>query len=418
VQDPKTILLICHSFPPYPGIGGRRWAKFAKYLQRDGHTVKVIASQNPFKTSSEWSNDVKGLDVTYLPFNYPSVLKKSTGLNLLDKIAYRLALAYVKTFGKGNYYDRSLFWKEQIIKAASEIIRKHQIKNVIVTCPPFHMAHHCLDLKTLFKDINLISDFRDLWTTDYSLSPLKHMSQQRQTYETSIEKEVLKSSDVVLTVSEEMVNEFRRIEPKANCHTLKNGFDEDDFVGDSPVRKSTDGKINLVFTGTLYTNLDNLFVPLLDALKKMRMEFPDHYKKLSFHFYGSAPEKIRALCSGEKSIKFYGTIPLKEVYRKISEADLCMLFLNDAYTFSLSTKFYEYVSQKKKIVLFSNQGKTADLIEQKDLGYWISPERTFDGLMNLIELSKSGAIHEWKTTLNIYEYSVKTITKQLEAYLK
>lgn len=418
MEEQKTILLICHSFPPYPGIGGRRWAKFAKYLSQNGHTVKVIASENPFFKKSEWLHDVKNMDVTYLPFNYPAVLKKDSSLSLLDKLKYRAALVYIKCLGKGNYYDRSLFWEKQILKTASALIDKHKIKNVIVTCPPFHIAYHCLKLKNNFPELNLITDFRDLWTGDFSLSGLKQMPDKRQSAEKEMEKEVLEKSDIVLTVSDKMTSAFKTQVPKCNCYTVPNGFDEDDFkyISDSPEKQNE--KITLVFTGTLYANLQNVFIPLVSALKKLKTEQPSLYNLLSFNFYGTVPHEIRTLCAGAEVIHIHGTIPLNEVYKKIGESDMCLLFLTDAYTFSLSTKFYEYVSQKKKIVVFSKKGDTSDFIEQNNLGYWISPDKSYEGLIKLIELYQTGQTVNWNSNLNINDFSVKALTKQLEKHLK
>jgi hypothetical protein len=418
VGGPKTILLICHSFPPYPGIGGRRWAKFAKYLSQNGHSVKIIASENPFSKRSEWLNDVKNADVTFLPFNYPFVLKKDTALSFFDKLIYRAALLYVKCFGKGNYYDRSLFWEKQIIKTSSDLISKHKIKNVIVTCPPFHIAFYCLRLKNIFPEINLVTDFRDLWSGDFSLSGLKLMSGKRQSEEIRMEKEVLERSDIVLTVSVKMTNAFKAQVPKCNCYTLPNGFDEDDFKNIADMPKKQNKKITFVFTGTLYANLQNIFTPLIKALKKLKAEQPELYSLLSFNFYGNIPHEIKTICSGNEAIHFHGSIPLNEVYEKISGSDMCLLFLTDAYTFSLSTKFYEYVSQKKKMIVFSKKGDATDFIEQNNLGYWISPENCYEGLIKLIELHKSGQTAYWNSTLNISDFSVKALTKQLEKYLK
>ncbi len=414
----KKILIICHSFPPYPGIGGRRWAKFAKYLSKSGHKVWVIAAKNPYSEQSQWTKDAQNEDVTYLPLKYPAVLKRAHHHSLYHKITYRLALAYVKLFGKGNYYDRSLFWEKQIVRSASEMISRHEIKNVIVTSPPFHLAYHCTKLKDRFKDINLITDIRDLWTEDYSLSALKTMSAERQEYEEKIEKEVLNRSDVVLAVSDQIINGFKKIVPVNNYHTLINGFDEEDFKNVQPILNKSKEKINLVFTGTLYVNLQNLFIPLIESLKKLKKEEPALYGMLSFNFYGHAPNELKHLVTDVDAINLHHRISLPEVYSKISEADLCLLFLTDAYTFSLSTKFYEYLSQKKKIVLFSNKGETSHFIETNHLGYWIAPENTYEGLKKIIELFKKGEIYKWDTALDIQQYSIKNITKELEKHLQ
>ena len=77
----KHILLASYVFPPYPDIGSRRWAKFAKYLARDGFNVHVVAARNPFKEQSLWTADIKheNIYLHYLPPFFPKnfiLLKK------------------------------------------------------------------------------------------------------------------------------------------------------------------------------------------------------------------------------------------------------------------------------------------------------------------------------------------------------
>ena len=70
----KKVLIVCYSFPPYPGIGGRRWAKFSKYIKLLGTEVFVISSKNPFNEKSNWTTDIEGINVTRLPLIYPKAL--------------------------------------------------------------------------------------------------------------------------------------------------------------------------------------------------------------------------------------------------------------------------------------------------------------------------------------------------------
>jgi hypothetical protein len=75
----EPILIICHGFPPVPGIGGRRWAKFAKELARRGHPVHVIRSTGPeHGPISLWAPDVQHPNIIAhpLPQRYPTVLMK------------------------------------------------------------------------------------------------------------------------------------------------------------------------------------------------------------------------------------------------------------------------------------------------------------------------------------------------------
>ena len=73
------ILLICHGFPPVRGIGGRRWAKFAKELARRGYTVHVIRSAgSKGRMDSLWSEDTRHEGIVHhpLPHAYPAVMTK------------------------------------------------------------------------------------------------------------------------------------------------------------------------------------------------------------------------------------------------------------------------------------------------------------------------------------------------------
>ena len=64
-------------FPPSPGIGGRRWVKFAKYFVRMSYDVKIItAKRNKKSTISNWIKDMTKLEglVDYIPSKYPYYL--------------------------------------------------------------------------------------------------------------------------------------------------------------------------------------------------------------------------------------------------------------------------------------------------------------------------------------------------------
>ena len=49
-------LFILFYFPPFARVGGRRWAKYLKYLYRQNHNFKVLAGD--YKTTSPWDKDI------------------------------------------------------------------------------------------------------------------------------------------------------------------------------------------------------------------------------------------------------------------------------------------------------------------------------------------------------------------------
>jgi len=89
----KKVAIVCYSFPPFPGVGGRRWAKFAKFLAMDGYEVYAIGAKNIFTEKSEWTKDVDhpGIHYISLPLMYPKVLIKGVK-TITDRIIYRTSL--------------------------------------------------------------------------------------------------------------------------------------------------------------------------------------------------------------------------------------------------------------------------------------------------------------------------------------
>jgi hypothetical protein len=273
--------------------------------------------------------------------------------------------------------------------------------------------HHSIKLKDWDSNLNLIVDYRDLWTDDLSMSALSSISQNRLDEELKMELEVLRNADCVITVSDFMTNKLKEKVRIKKAITIINGFDENDF--DSAMNKiSSNDVINFVFTGSLYKNIDSVFVPFCEAVQKLKINEPYLYSKLRFDFYGSSDLSSIALVKvmNLDCIHFHSTIPLNQVFKKISEADYCMLFLNDTYSFSLSTKFCEYIGLRKSVVLFSKQGIASNFITSNKFGFWINPERTYNDLLNLVE-SKDKILIDQSFELNRDKYSIKNITKEL-----
>lgn len=411
----KNILIISYTFPPYPGVGGRRWAKFAKYLTKLGYTVHVICSENPFNKESEWLKDIpSSLKIYKLPVKYPkSLILFPT--NIIGKIRYRFDKYLVKIFGNGNYYDRTIFWENNLITLAQKIIKQYNISNVIATGAPFHILGHSIKLKDIFPQINLMIDFRDYWVNDTSISVHSHLSENRKRFEEKLEKMVVEKADIVFTVADVMTHYFKEKYNKEACYTLINGFDEDDFEIIKNTYKEVDDTIKFVYTGSLYNQIDYVFVPLCDALLKLKNENFEIYQSLNFNFYGNQPIKYKNMVRDKKIdvIKFHPQVSLKDALLKIFNSDYCMLFLNQNYNFSLSTKFCEYIALNKKIAVFSDKGNATEFIVSKKMGFWLNPDTIYNDLLYVIKNKNS----EMENISEIREsFSIKSITNQLEKH--
>jgi len=416
---PNRILIISHTFPPGPGIGGRRWAKFAKYLAAKGHSVSVLAAENIYDSTSAWTNDVKGFTVEYLPYKYPKVLTLPVR-SFTDKIMYRLSLHYVKLADKGNFYDKSIFWKGQIGEKVKEYITSGKIDTVIVTGAPFRLVYYVTALKSAFKSVTFISDFRDLWTTDTEVSAFAGLSEARRQLEKEFEKRAVRNSDHIFTVAETMRSYFASLSEKNNCVLIPNGYDPQDL----PVmqaREQPKSSVNFLFAGTVYNNLDYILLPFFDGLAQLKKQQPEKYRLINFEFYGKFPDNYKRYIYDRDiadAVKINGEAPYDVVTDKLRQAHYGVLFLNDLYNYSFSTKFCEYVGQKKKILVVSNKGATVDFVVQNDLGLHIDPKNAQSGILRAIETVQS---NNFMIGSNLHFddsfFSIPGIVNTLENYL-
>lgn len=221
------VLLVSFVFPPSPDIGGRRWAKFSKYLHRKGYDVRVISNEVGNTEQSDWDHDVEELkgQITRIPSGYPKQLRVSNQ-TFTDKIKSRFALQIVKLRSQGSYFDHSIFWRKKLQKAVTEHL-KEGYKTVIVTCAPHRTALFLCELKIKNPDMRLIVDLQDSWDIKTTLHGFSTLSLKRKTYEMKVQGQVMRTADRVISVHEHMTEKYQKKYPEqsAKFYTLANGFD-------------------------------------------------------------------------------------------------------------------------------------------------------------------------------------------------
>lgn len=394
-------------FPPCNGVGGRRMAKFAKELAKNDFEVWVIYAQSS-KRESPWTKDVENENIKAIATNskFPEIFF-TTPSSFLDKVRYKLAWKKMERTVKANFFDRAAHWGPNLINKAQEIIEKNGITNVVATGGPFHTLYHAAKLKESFPNINLILDYRDQWIDNESFMGMKTIGKERLEMEKELEQFALNKADHVITVAEEMTRNVRMRSKNEQCgfHTILNGFDSEEII-QSDALESKGDKTKLVFTGTLYDGLEKILYPFFDAIAK---------RKVQADFYGTSPKEYQSYVKGKEysNIKFHGTIPLNMVYQKIQAADYCCLFLNDDHLFSTSTKYFEYLGMKKKILVVSNPGGLQDFVEENKIGYGLKPQNDFAELDVAID-KKSEVFPDF----DVNKYSTKAATKKLMELLK
>jgi len=419
----KKLLIISFSMPPSSDIGVRRWVKFAKYLKQKGHLIKIIAAHEHDPETSPWLKDAECLeeDLFFTNSGYPKYLGIRPQ-NFKDKVLYRVSLHYAKLRSGGNYYDKSNLWGPQLLKASRETIKKHDIKNVICTIPPFKIAWHLLQLKKEFPHINFIVDYRDPWINNKTAFGFMHLSAARFQTEKSAEKKVVQQYDKIIAVSEQMKEHFLNFIDETALNkkfiAIPNGFDSEDFV--HKAYKVSSGKekgfITVTFAGTFYDKSIHVLEKLIDSVNQIKADQSLGKNLLKFIFLGSMPQKAKDLVEANShSFTFLGKKNLHQTYELLANADYCSLFLTDDLNYSLSTKFYEYLAMQKPIISFSREkGANAKFIEKHGVGIGVD----FSTMPSVISsLMRGETIVAFKSNIDYSAFDVKNLAKKVEDIL-
>jgi glycosyltransferase involved in cell wall biosynthesis len=415
-MNSKNILIICYSFPPNPGVGGRRWAKFAKYLSKNNYNVHVVSNFNTSQKISEWVKDVKLDDITIHEQQvfYPNIFN-AVPKTVFEKFNYRFWLVFFKLFSKGSLYDKSFFWKHTVSKNVKKLIIDNEIKNVVVTGPPFRLLYFTALLKDELKNLNLIVDLRDPWTDNTSFFGFDTISPARMNFEKKMEKEVMLRANYVVSVNDYLTQIFKGKYPilKDKFITIFNGYDPDEIIVSDEVKNSKKDSIDFILTGSLYPDLEYVFLPFLKFLKNN--EHSEFLKKVTFHFYGQIDYNLEKVIKQYdlSSVKLHGFQKMDLVKQKVAQSDFCMMFTSPNHASNFNTKFYEYISMKKPIIHFSNDGDITDVIVKNRLGFAVRPNSFNEDFEKVLNQIKSNDFN-YNYDYDMKAFDIRHLTKEIE----
>ena len=383
----KNILIINYVFPPYPGIGGRRWAKFAKYLHRNGHQVFVIGAQNPFSYVSTFINDIKELpkeNLYYLPALYPKSMISPIH-SLADKYRYQFWYRVLPFFTKGNYYDRTIFWKRQVQEKAKELIHTKKIHTVIISSPPFHYAYHVLQLKDKYPFVKFIVDYRDEWTFN-NIHGYAIIGKARQAYEQYLEKYVCEKADYILSPAEDIINQYlKQRYPllSKKMILLNHSFDKDDFPDTGMTHKNS--SISFAYAGTMYA-AESFFQNIHLFLDRLSEKYPLIFNKVDIKFYTIGefvyPDILQKY-SDKLQINY--NVPANRLFQELKTVHYLFIFYNERAKNYFTTKFAEYLYLQKPLLYYGPEGKVSEYITTHKLGIHLKDGLFAEQLIHLLE---------------------------------
>lgn len=422
MPESKTILLIVPEFPPNGSIGGRRWAKFSKYLVRLGYTLKVIAFKPENSSSKEnWMSDIKHekIEVFYLPSRYPKILISSSR-NILSRIFKKIVYHLIRFVDGGIIEDKGIFFRKAMTAKAKELIAKYSIRNIICSGPSHRVCYYTTLLKEEYPELNVIVDFRDRWT-DGQVYGLINVSGRAFKKESAMQRYVCQKADYIIsTYSEyldELKNEYKDL-PESKFFHITHSFDPDDYKSfkSLPAQGYQQGKkIKFIYGGTVNTAaLNDSILPFFDALTRLKANNLPLYSKLQIVIYSDnflLHNHLRQFAL-QDIVSVFPQVSEDEFYSKVAQNDFLLMFLGEKWKNLITTKNITYLPFKRPIVLISNEGLVSRMIEKNKLGFVLSPTDCYDKMINLLEFYMDGRL-EFNEEFDLEKYSYIHATEKL-----
>jgi len=296
----KKVLIITYYWPPAGGPGVQRVLKFAKYLRDFNWEPVIMTVKNgdyPALDSELEKEIPQNLKIYKIPIWEPyNIYRKTTGLNKNDKIpvavlAEKKEKSLIKKIAKSirvNLFipDARIGWYFKAVRAGQKIIKEENINLIFASSPPHSIQLIGKKLKKRTK-LPLISDLRDPWTNIHYYQGFKRSKITRK-IDSAFEKSILKDTNLIITVSPTLKQNFKNIYSDVNCQVLFNGFDQTDFSNQTQ-NMNTD-KFILSYTGSFKANQNPL--TLWHSIKTLVNENYEFRKQLKLEFTGNVNPEI------------------------------------------------------------------------------------------------------------------------------
>ncbi len=381
MQPGEPVLIVSHTFPPYRGIGGRRWAKFAKELARRGHPVHVIHSRGADDLKgSLWNADVQehGIHGHPLPQRYPTVLFKRPLTGLHEKLMYRVWMRLLPVLVKGNWFDKAVFWERPFLAKAEALVRAHGIRHVVITGAPFRLLHFGLKLKQRCPGIVLTGDLRDPWSWGHVYGH-GTLGTTREAYERMLEAAVITGYDRIISPSAAIIDHLRSTyggDP-ARYVVVPHAVDPDDLG--EPVPRVNDGRFRMIYAGSLYgaQEAETYFDALVEGFGHARRLHPGAFAQCQLDLYITGHDvdryrrKVREAGLAD-TIRFHAPLPARELFPVVRQADLVLIFIPSGNKDFLGTKFNEIFFLRRPVLHVGVPGVVSRTITSKHLGASVS----------------------------------------------
>ncbi len=432
----KKVLIVTYYWPPSGGSGVQRWLKFVKYLPSFGWQPYVFTPENPafeIKDESLLKDVPVEAEIIKLPIWEPygifnalasifSKPKQTTFPAAKPSAKKQSLFQRLTNWIRANLFipDPRIFWKRPAVKFLHDFIADRKITTLITTGPPHSMHLIGLKLKQKNPTLHWLADFRDPWT-EWGLWEKLQVGAWAMKRHRALEQKVLKTADVVVSVTPFYVQRFEALSGKPAV-LLTNGFDEADF---SAIRYRKPEKFTIRHIGIVNEQRDP--VPFIEALQQL-IETDENFRTNTvMEFVGEVYQPFKDYVAARSALRewvqFTGNVTHEKVMEYYGSTSLLVLILTgyrDPHGF-FPGKLFEYIATGVPVLgIGPVKSDAATVLQQTGTGTMVESNDVAE-IKNLVLT----AFNHWQTatTPNIKKadlshYSRKAITGKLVNLLR
>jgi glycosyltransferase involved in cell wall biosynthesis len=403
----KKALVISFHYPPDAAVGAIRVAELTQHLKRNNiHPLVLTVKQESYdrvdSSKPEYRSDQgvlrtacwkppllqarDALKRLCAPKRHHCETGSSSSTNShVNGPSPQKASSLRRLFMTLNYFpDDKIYWLMPSLFRGLHAIRKHKFDYIISSSPPHSVAVIAYILSRM-SGIPLIIDYRDPWTVKHSPWTFPHRLETANRLERRLERRILQHASLVVLNTDEYREQLvscKLVHPN-KLLTVYNGFDPSvRQVHLSPRQRG----IAIAHFGTLYMDRNPAnFFRALDLLLDREAQL---MQDLSIDFFGSNLLDVETALTDRRCraiVRLNAPIPYAEALRRMAAADILLAFAQNQ-PFQIPAKLFDYIAQKKAILLLGSEGASFNLIRKINAGLCASLNEEQDILTALEKL--------------------------------
>jgi glycosyltransferase involved in cell wall biosynthesis len=379
------VLLVSFFFPPAGGGGVQRALKLASHLPALGVETHVLAPDDP-----RWVHGDGDLPlptkawVHRARFLGPQSRRPAEELRGKTGVDYWVTRAAL-TPQRLLVPDQKVTWNLTAIPAAIRLVREHRVDAVLTTSPPpsVHLVGAAVKRAT---GVAWVADLRDSIAANPHRRAESAVVRLKERAGSTVAGLVARRADAVVTVSEAIADEMRRLDPAGPVRVIPNACDYEDFEG---LAYRPGERFRITHAGSFFGKRTPR--PFLTALAESGL---DLVVRFVGDFRSTDREWAEGLGLGDRlELVPYTTHRQALALERDSEALLLLIPESGGRGRGvLSGKLFEYLAAERPILAaVPTDGEAARLLRETGAGIVVAPEDT-DG----IKAALSGLVARWK----------------------